>query len=229
MKVSIIVPTLNEEKRVGLLLASLKKQTIQPYETIIVDGGSTDNTLNVCNPATKIYEKLGMKVGASRNYGARHAKGDIIAFIDADCVLDRHWIQGIIEGFKYKQVVGMIGATFPNAKGKHHKWAYRARRMGQKLSLAMWLPFDPGLNCAYRAGVFRKTGGFDPDRSYNEGVKFSMDIRKHGDVVFNQGMIAKASTRRMDNTSYGYMAVWYSINWVRMLLDIPMLEYPVVR
>lgn len=240
MKVSVIIPTLNEEKRIGLLLDSLKKQTVKPYEVIIVDGGSTDNTLDICEtksisdkatgyPATNLYEKLGMKVGAARNYGARMAEGDILAFIDADCVLDRHWIQGIIEGFKYKQVIGMIGATFPDSKRKHHQWMYRLRRGGQKLSLAMWLPFDPGLNCAYRAEVFRKTKGFDPTRRYNEGAKFSMDIRKHGDIVFNQGMIAKASTRRMDKKSYGYLAVWYSINWVRMLLDVPMMEYPIVR
>lgn len=84
--ISIIVPTLNEENYLPLLLDSIKKQDFKDYEIIVADAGSEDKT-------KEIAKKYGCRVipgglpAKGRNEGARAAKGNILFFIDADSIL----------------------------------------------------------------------------------------------------------------------------------------------
>lgn len=85
-RVSIVIPTKNEEKMLPKLLDSIKSQTYKDYEVIVADAHSTDDT-------AKVAEDFGAKVieggmpGPGRNKGAIQAKGEIIAFFDADVQL----------------------------------------------------------------------------------------------------------------------------------------------
>jgi glycosyltransferase involved in cell wall biosynthesis len=111
MKTSFIATVLNEEKTIGLLLKSLKKQTIMPDEIIIVDGGSRDGTVDsikylVLSIRKKTKIKLIIKRGnraVGRNEGIRQARGDVILVSDAGCILKEDWIEKIIEPFILKQ------------------------------------------------------------------------------------------------------------------------------
>lgn len=86
MKLSIIIPTKNEEKYLPKLLESIKKQTFKDYEIIVSDNGSKDKT-------KEIAKKYGCKVvkgglpGKARNEGAKIAKGDVLLFLDSDTEL----------------------------------------------------------------------------------------------------------------------------------------------
>ena len=98
---SIIIPALNEEKRLPLLLDSLLKQTAQDFEVIVVDGGSTDKTeekaksyVNNFSDFTYLKEKL-KNVAMSRNFGTRRAKADWLIFFDADVVVDPDFLEKI--------------------------------------------------------------------------------------------------------------------------------------
>src|SRR3989344_1640491 len=102
MKISFVTTVFNEEKTINKLLDSIKKQTVYPDEVIIVDGGSTDNTLSVIsnfqfpisNKNVKIINKEGNR-SVGRNEAIRNSKGEVIAVSDAGCVLDRSWIKNI--------------------------------------------------------------------------------------------------------------------------------------
>jgi len=89
-KVSIIVPVYNGEKTVERTMDSLLKQTLKDIEIIVVDDGSTDNTPAILDKYAAEYEKVKVihqqnaYVGAARNAGRKQAKGEYIAFIDAD-------------------------------------------------------------------------------------------------------------------------------------------------
>lgn len=88
MRVSIVVPTKNEESYLPLLLASLRGQTYQDFEIIVADANSTDKTREIALKAGAKVVDGGMP-GPGRNRGAAVAQGEILFFFDADVIL-RH-------------------------------------------------------------------------------------------------------------------------------------------
>jgi len=88
MKISFIIPTLNEGKTLERVLLSLRKFDAVPYEIIVSDGGSTDDTISIARRfADKVIEwkePTRQNIAMGRNAGAREASGDLFVFIDAD-------------------------------------------------------------------------------------------------------------------------------------------------
>lgn len=88
--ISVIVPIYNGEKFVERITDALQKQTYENIEVIVVDDGSKDNTLSLLHQLMdsdkrfRIYNKKNEGVSVARNFGKEKAKGDYIAFIDAD-------------------------------------------------------------------------------------------------------------------------------------------------
>lgn len=95
--VSIIVPVYNSEGFIGKNIESLLNQSYpkERYEILIVDNASTDNTQDVIRqyPVTLLEEKNIQGSYAARNKAILHAKGDVLAFTDADCIVTRDWVQ----------------------------------------------------------------------------------------------------------------------------------------
>lgn len=94
IKVSIIVPVYNVEKYLERCLNSLINQTLKDIEIIIVNDGTLDNSLDICNKFAlkdkriKIYSKENEGLGLTRNYGIQFATGKYIAFVDSDDFVD---------------------------------------------------------------------------------------------------------------------------------------------
>lgn len=115
--ISIIIPALNEEKYIGKLLESIKKQDYKNFEVIIVDDHSEDKTIEVAKGfesqlPLKIVQKEVRGISKSRNYGASLAKGEIILFLDADVVLpDNNFINKNLELF-VRQKLSIAVADF---------------------------------------------------------------------------------------------------------------------
>ena len=92
---SIVIPAFNEERYIRACLDSVFSLNFprERYEVIVIDNGSTDKTIEYAsNYETQCHTKLGVKVGAVRNFGASIAKGEFIAFLDSDCVVDPEWL-----------------------------------------------------------------------------------------------------------------------------------------
>jgi len=104
---SIIIPTLNEEKYLPLLLESIKKQDFEDYEIIIADAESKDRTIEIAKKyGCKIV--LGGLPAKGRNEGAKIAKGDIFLFLDAEAVLPEHFLKKVLLEFKERKL-GIAG------------------------------------------------------------------------------------------------------------------------
>lgn len=88
---SIIIPTYNRAAFIEKTIKSVLNQTCQTYELIVVDDGSTDNTKEIVNSINdsrlKYYKKANSERAATRNYGAKVAKGEYVNFLDSDDIL----------------------------------------------------------------------------------------------------------------------------------------------
>ena len=88
--ISIIIPVFNAEAYLYRCLKSIQEQTNKNFEVIIIDDGSTDQSINICQEFTekdnrfKVYQKENGGVSSARNMGLNHAIGDFIFFADAD-------------------------------------------------------------------------------------------------------------------------------------------------
>ena len=97
-KISIVVPVFNESPNIQQLIDSITLQSLQPYEVILVDGGSTDDTVekirNITLPKLqlKLLIKKGAMPGQGRNVGTEAAAGEWIAYTDAGIKLDSDWL-----------------------------------------------------------------------------------------------------------------------------------------
>ncbi len=116
-KVSIVVPVYNAEKFIEDGINCALKQSYQNFELILVNDGSTDNTLEILNKfknnkKIKIFNKENGGVYSARNYGIKEATGDYLTFLDADDYFDQDFLQTMVDNIEdndiliagYKQV-----------------------------------------------------------------------------------------------------------------------------
>ena len=99
MKISIIVPVYNAEKYIGTCIDSILKQTYQNFELLLINDGSSDNSLEVLNQYSKkdkrirVIDQKNIGVAKTRNKGIQLARGEYIAFIDNDDYIDEDYLE----------------------------------------------------------------------------------------------------------------------------------------
>lgn len=113
-EVSIVVPVFNGAATIAGTVGHLLDQSLPPKEIIVVDDGSTDDTAEVlkqfANGINYQFKSNGGPASA-RNFGARLAAGNFIAFTDSDCLPDRNWLSRLLAGFDLPQVAGVGGSV----------------------------------------------------------------------------------------------------------------------
>ena len=109
MKISVIIPTFNEENVIGKCLKSLTNQSYADFELIVVDDGSSDNTLRIVSgQKVKVLRQKHEGPGAARNLGSKSASGDILVFVDADMSFDKNFLKNLVKPI----VAGKAKGTF---------------------------------------------------------------------------------------------------------------------
>ncbi len=235
--ISIIIPTLNEERYVGTCLESLKKQSYKgPFEIIVADGGSTDKTLEIARMYTNKVVVTKGPVGAGRNAGVKWATGNILAFIDADCIAPKNWLSEIDASFgkssvasKKSNIVAVMGAIRPMDGSWVDGLVFILRERLQRTLTWLQAPYDANLNTAYRHEAFVGAGSFNPNVDYGEGVELAMRIRKQGRVVYNPRMYVYVSLRRVRKYGHIHMSIMALVNRVGLLLFGRTTSYEKVR
>lgn len=100
---SVIIPTYNEKDVLEDCIESLGGQTYKDFEIIVVDDGSTDNTREILSNLKftihnfHFFEQTHKGTGAARNTGAKHAKGKILVFVDADMIFDKDFLTKLVD------------------------------------------------------------------------------------------------------------------------------------
>ncbi|PZO21745.1 MAG: glucosyl transferase [Leptolyngbya foveolarum] len=116
-KVSIIIPLYNVEKFVRFALESAIAQTYSNIEILIVDDGSSDRSVDICqqfdDSRIRIIQQQNRGLSGARNTGIRHAKGDYVAFLDADDL----WVPEKVEKHvRHLEAATDVGASFSYSK-----------------------------------------------------------------------------------------------------------------
>ncbi len=197
---SIVVPTLNEKEFIEKTLKALLNQSIAKdrYEIIVSDSSSTDSTVEIAKRyADKVVVCKKVSAGFGRNWGAKHATGKFIGFVDADTLVGEQWVEGLIEALGKG-----VASTGPlEALEKDSLWLrifYRWWSLQSRLSVLLHFPIFPGFNIGARKEAFEKVGGFLTENIVTEDIDLGMKLNSIGKIVFSSKMKVKTSTRRVE-------------------------------
>jgi glycosyltransferase involved in cell wall biosynthesis len=170
--VSVVVPVYNAVGTVSRTLRALERQTLpsHEFEVIMVDGNSTDGTqelLQAAGPGVKVLHNPLRDPASSRNLGVAMARGDVIAFTDADCEPEPGWLAA---GLK-------AAADVPIVQGR-----VTPRERQGPFDRSLWVTREYGLyetaNLFVRREVFERVGGFQPvpGLALRDGAHFGEDV-----------------------------------------------------
>ena len=188
MKSSFIATFYNEEKTIKVFLKSLFTQSELPDEIILVDGASTDSTVQIIENEFKVFKKQNKKVVLSllikkgnrsigRNEAIKHSTSQIILSSDAGCILDRNWVKNILKPFSDKHVDVVAGFYKGIARSIFQKCLIPyVLVMPDKVNEDNFLPATRTM--AFKKSIWRKACGFDEKYSHNEDYVFAHKLKE---------------------------------------------------
>ncbi|MBU4534458.1 MAG: glycosyltransferase [Euryarchaeota archaeon] len=209
MKISIVIPTYNEEDYLPELIDSIKSQEFTDYEIIISDANSKDNT-------RQIAQEYGCKIvdgglpALGRNNGAKVAQGELILFLDSDLILSPGYLHDAVEEFEEKKLGIAISQMTPLSDKKRdkvlHEFANRFMIMVESIK-------PHGAGCY---GIITRRILHEEVNGFNESLDFGED----SDYIERIGRISKfkvlrkahvlVSTRRLEKEGLKSLATKYT-------------------
>ncbi len=198
MRISVVIPVLNEEKDIGSAIAALK--LLGPDEMIVVDGGSTDRTREIC-------QKIGVTViaaprGRARqmNHGAGQATGDVLLFLHGDTRLPLSAFDDVRDALNDAHVLGGRFDVELDGEG----WMLKV--VGAMISMrSRATKVATGDQAIFvRRAVFEKIGGY-PDIPLMEDIVFSRLLKRMGSVACLRSRVVTSARRWQSN------GVWRTI------------------
>jgi rSAM/selenodomain-associated transferase 2 len=187
MRVSVIIPTLNEEATLADTIASLRRERC--HEIIVVDGGSTDRTVTCASAADVVFTATRGRA-AQMNAGAAHASGDALLFLHADCRLEPGSLMEAGRLLGRRHVIAGCFTMRVEADG----WLYRMIDVcaTARVRLAGIIYGDQGL--FLRRDTFHAVGGF-PELRLMEDVFVSLRLRRLGRIAVARKRITVSPRR----------------------------------
>jgi len=185
--ISVIIPTMNAEKFISKSIESFLKQDIkEKYEIIVVDS-STDRTLEILSKyPVKVIKQKKLGPAAARNFGVKKARGDIVVFMDADCIAPKTWLKKLTEPFSDKEIAAVAGVyKIWNKESSIARFLqYEIEQRYERMKNATNIDFVGSYNCAYRKKIFTGFGGFDEKMIQAEDPDLSFRISSKYKIVF---------------------------------------------
>jgi len=201
IKISIVIPALNEEKLLAECLASLRNQDYRgEYEIIVADNGSTDDTAGIAR-------KFGAKVVScperrgvfyARQAGADAACGEIIAQADADTIYPKDWLQRTANQFaSHPEAVAVSGRFIYGNSPWWAKFEYLLRHGVNRLTAALFgRPLlASGATFAFRRRAFLSVNGYKGLFYSPDQYGISARLSKLGKVLYDKNLYVSTSSR----------------------------------
>ncbi len=182
---SIIIPTLNEEKFLPFLLDSLASQSNKNFEVIVVDGQSHDKTIVTAKTYAKKLPFLSVLssmrgLPIQRNNGVKKARGEWLVFCDADSVLMPYFIERVDQFIKQEHPSAFTTWFRPDSCVDKDAIFTLLSNLFIESMLLVKRPFPPGPLAVLRKDIFHMVGGYDESHQYNEDMDLGLRLRKKG-------------------------------------------------
>ena len=187
--ISFIIPAKNEASEIEETIGSIKSLPLSfPYEIIVIDHNSTDNTFKVAEDAgALVVSKVGGTIGEARNFGVSKSGGDVIVFIDADVSLTSQWhiefekcLQHIASNVKY--ITGSHCAAPDDSEWLAKYWFNNLDKRRNTTHLGTG-------HLIVSKQFFEEIGGFDPNLITGEDYDFCLRARRlNGQIINNDDL-----------------------------------------
>jgi glycosyltransferase involved in cell wall biosynthesis len=205
--VSVIIPSYNSEKTIRLCLeAILKQRTKEAFEVFVVDS-SKDSTPEIIQyefPTVRLIH-LSKKTdpGTARNLGVNEAKGDLIAFIDSDCIADPDWLSKMEEA--HRDRIAAVGGSIKN--GNPQSPISQAGYLSEFREFLPGVPRQfvkhiPTCNISYRKSILVENGGFRGEFYPQEDLLFNWRLTQNNEKILFDPSIQVAHVHRTSLWDY---------------------------
>jgi glycosyltransferase involved in cell wall biosynthesis len=167
VRLSVVVPALNEERHLGQLLSDIRCQSQRPDEIIVVDAGSSDATVRIAKRSQVAVLHGEPPVAHGRNLGGRSAAGDLIFFLDADVRLPETFFEDFVWEVERRRLDIACPSYLPHdstpAIRAIHAFWNAVLKASEKT-----LPSGAGHCIALRSELFGESRGFDPSLKFDD-------------------------------------------------------------
>lgn len=198
-EISVIVPVLNEEKYLVRTLQSIANQnTTIPYELVVADNGSTDESVHIAERYADTIVHCDEKgTGACRHCGAKRANGTYLAFIDADTIIPDNFLAWMHDKFRSENMVAFsVGFKFSD-QSPSVKLAEKIANQYLIMRDKIFKTTLPGFDTCVRRDAYFEIGGY---RNVPlEDIDFSRRVIKIGKIRYFPEVTVINSSRRLDN------------------------------
>ena len=188
-QVTVIATVLNEAEAIEALLGSLERQTRLPDEVLIVDGGSTDGTLDKLESFAhrgglplKVFSQPGCNISQGRNLAIKAAQSPLIATTDAGVRLEDDWLERLIEPFEGEDPPDVVGGFFLPDPHSTFELALGAVALPLPEEIRGDTFYPSSRSVAFRREAWQAVGGYSEWLDYCEDLLFDFALRDAGYV-----------------------------------------------
>ncbi len=224
-KFSVIIPTLNEEKYVGLLLHSLAEQTFRDFEVIVVDGVSTDKTLTAVKryhkhlPALSVVKSTKSLLAHQWNLGIQKARGDYLMFVHADSMLFPYFFDRV-NMFIFQEKPDFFTSWFaPDSRVSGDALITLLTNLGLEVSVMIHRTVAPGSLSVVSRKACSRVGGFSEEYRFGEDADFGSRLSEVGYTLkILRETLVVCSLRRFRNE--GTLRVLRTYAWATIAMIV---------
>ena len=225
--ISIVIPALNEERFIEKCIQAVRRlekpQSDTELELIVVDNESTDRTVEICREqGVKVVSTPPGKPARARNLGAGSARGEFIAFLDADCEPGEDWLARCFSHFVDERTLAVGGRIAPPRSER--SWVASAASdiasaKGARAEVVKWIP-TAGM--VVRRQAFDSLGGFDEQLTTCEDCDFGYRLSRVGHVLCDPAAVVIHHGESNTLSQVFKREAWRSRDNLRVSLARPM-------
>lgn len=209
MKISIVIPAYNEEKRIGECLESINNQTVRPHEIIVVDNNCVDKTAEIAKSmGARVVREKRQGISHARNTGFNNSTGDLIVKCDADSILTSNFLHDLAI-LHEKELFDALSfyPTYTKGYSKDEPVELmpsliKIYRGLSKLLLKHEILFGPTYVISKKAWDKISTGINNNDKYIHEDIEISRCINKVGNIKFTRELTIYTDDRRLKSKTF---------------------------
>ena len=225
--VSIIIPAYNAAQHLNRCLEAIRASSYSSYEIILVDDGSTDNSIDIARKKGAMVFQLPHQSGpaTARNFGAKKAKGDILFFVDADVLIKPETVARVVTDFQQNPDIAAVFGSYDDSPAEsnflsQYKNLFHHFVHQQASSEAM--TFWAGCG-AIRRELFQEIGGFDQERYRRpeiEDIELGYRMRRVGYRILLDKELQVKHLKQWRFVSLLRADIFYrAIPWTKLILE----------